>query len=288
MNDKFAKCLARLREEEGYTAAARFYKANGGRQVFGFSYNQYLNFEKAKSLPLPKTLIALTQMLRLKADLGKLRDFTLAYLESLWGKEILHSILLPAFQSASAPAGAGPMQQALKQAVDVKKVNLTQKQADVIRSSALTFWIYEVMVNDYEPWDTQRLKQILGFPEAQIAKAIEKLRQVGLVDRNKDGRFSSPLTGKFILLPRSPAPQSADVPGYAQLKKFSADIEVNKKPKIIFQRWLTVRASESELANFIPYLGHAVYGVDIYSTLKPKPDSGLFLVEASIKKMFDF
>ena len=51
MSTAFSETLCRIRAAEGFPTAYRFFHDNGGTQVLGFTYRQYLRMEQGKNLP---------------------------------------------------------------------------------------------------------------------------------------------------------------------------------------------------------------------------------------------
>ena len=49
-----------------------------------------------------------------------------------------------------------------------------------------------------------------------------------------------------------------------------------------------LRASETEFREFLPYLAQSVYGAHLYAKKERGPDTALFVIEASVRKLLPF
>ncbi|MBI2069380.1 MAG: hypothetical protein HYT79_02160 [Elusimicrobia bacterium] len=288
MQEKFGEVLARLRKAAGFKTAAGFYRSNGGYEIFGFTYNEYLNFETEKSLPRPRTLLMLARMLFLRSDQNALGEFTLAYISSAWGRDAFQYLLAPLLTTSGTSRQRHPLQAAMQRAVEPKRYNLSQRQAKIIKATPANHWVFEIFSNDKNSWSVPALAKLLGFASKKIQKALDALTEAGLVRRHKTGDYYSPHAGRFFIYPQSYGAEFGEQPKYAPAVKFYDEMARKKKGGTLFRRLAAFRASQAELTQYLPYLAQMVWGSEIYSTLDKKSDSGLFTVEATVKKIFDF
>lgn len=86
---RFGSVLARLRKEQGFATAHAFYKARGGRRVFGVAFTNYLALERGNSLPKGRRLEGLVAALGLEPGSRAARELVLAFLKDTLGSETL-------------------------------------------------------------------------------------------------------------------------------------------------------------------------------------------------------
>jgi hypothetical protein len=56
----------------------------------------------------------------------------------------------------------------------------------------------------------------------------------------------------------------------------------------LFNHYLVLRGSESELRSYFPNLAQAVDGAAVYDTTEKGPDTAFLLVEAVVRRMMPF
>lgn len=286
MSSKFGEVLKRLRREAGFESAYSFYHKNGGRAIFGFNYSHYLYLEKGKSLPRHKILLLLGRILKLWAREQAMRDFILSYLESSLGPDVFHHFISPVIKALPSSRSLYPLGAAVKRDQELRTYNINQIQAYAIRASATNYWVFQIFSDDKGAQSAENLARTLDVSLKEIKKTLKEFSRVKLVKKTNKGHYCSPISGKVTVFPH-PSPSSTHMPDYAKLKSYWYG-KAKRKGGNVFYRPYLLRASESELTNYFPYLNQAVFGSGLYATHEAKPDSALFLVEGSVHKLFPF
>lgn len=286
MNQEFSPVLRKFREQAGYDSARSFFQALGGRGFFGCTYKQYLNVEGGRSVPQPRLVERLAAGLRIAVDEGRSRDFVLAYLRSLMGREQLYNFVVGALSGKnSVPGGAkSPLRQALRRSFSERTFPLTQAQSTLLCKSGENYWCFTVLSDDRGHWSVHELSRLLGYPEPKVKSALGRLVEAEVAAKDREGKYFCPLAGRVFLHPRD----ELHAPSVAKALKAHWDLMAQKRGSHILYQHLFTRASESELRNYFPYLAQSVQGADIYSTDEKGPDTSLFLIEATVRKVLPF
>ncbi|MBI2070792.1 MAG: hypothetical protein HYT79_09365 [Elusimicrobia bacterium] len=288
MTHDFGTALKHLRREAGYQSAYAFFHKNGGAPVFGFRYNQYLYLERGQSLPRPKTFIQIGRMLRLASGRSRVGDYTLAYFKSLLGTEAYKNFVSPLLSQTSAASARLPMAAAIDKAREGRRRHLNPRQAAVIKENFANYWTWKVFTNDQKDWGEQEVARLLGIPQNESRKALDALCRVKLIKKRSGNpeRYFCPLAGSMFIYP--PDPRGSHLAAdYNKLVDYWRQME-SKKGNFLYRNTVNFRASEAEITSYIPYLNQALFGAEMFSTLEPKPDSALFIVETNVRKMFPF
>ncbi|MBI4669741.1 MAG: hypothetical protein HY747_11285 [Elusimicrobia bacterium] len=282
---EFGRVLERLRKEAGYKTAYEFYHKNGGRLVFHCGFRQYLYLEQGKSLPKPKMLLALGRMLRLLTDDNSLRDFSLSHLKSLYGGDVYKTFFAPIL---AQPQGKSerPLGTAIQKAREQRVFNISGEQAKLITKSACHYWAFEVVSNDNGPFEAEKMAELLGYAKEEIEAALNEFAGLGLIKKIKGGAWISPHAGKIFAFPQ----KGKGLYAYDDCREFIKYWQemAEKKGGAAFRRSIVFRASESQLMNYFPYLYQALVGAEMYSSMEKGPDTALFAIETTAKKLFPF
>ncbi|MBI2071086.1 MAG: hypothetical protein HYT79_10860 [Elusimicrobia bacterium] len=286
MTKDFANALIQFRREAGYLSGYAFYHKNGASKIFGFGYSQYKNFERGTSLPRPKGLAIVARLLLLGQEENKLRQFLLAYLKSSWGEETFRFLIAPSFVRPSESREKHPLGAAIKTLHETRRVNLSVEQSKLIRASPANYWVFETLTNDRRAWKADELAQLLGLGPAKTRQGLERLTAAGIFKKNKDGSFECPQAGASFMHPRS-GKEFYVPPDYQTYEKYWNNMQ-KKKGAFMFKRFALTRVPENALLNYLPYLSQAINGIGIYSVFDPAPDSALFVVEGTVRKLCPF
>ncbi|MBI2069184.1 MAG: hypothetical protein HYT79_01160 [Elusimicrobia bacterium] len=286
---EFGPVLRKLREGAGYSSAYAFYHTNGGRRLFGVNYNQYLNIEQGRSLPRAPVVTAVATILRLRHTEGALGRLMSAYLRSLFGGEGFRSVLAPLLKPPVESRSAHPLGKAIAKARAGRQLVLGPNQAQIIERSASHYWALQIFSEDMGSWTVQYLAALLGFSQAVIVKVLNDFYRWGLIKKEKDGRYTSAMGDKIVVHPvRYDAKNPFVSKPNQSLGKHWDEMQRRKGGREIFRRVMTMRAAESELIQYIPYLAQATLGSEIYAVKEPKPDSAFYVVESRIRRIFRF
>ncbi|MDO8757045.1 MAG: hypothetical protein Q7J64_03440 [Elusimicrobiota bacterium] len=285
MATPFALIFARLRRQAGFETAYQFYHKNGGRRAFGCSFQNYLRIENGANLPVPKRLPELCLHLRLPLRGADMRELLRAYLQTWAGSEDLAQWLIGPFERVERGGTTlDPAAQALSRVVRDSARPLTLEQYKAVMSSAEAYWCCRVLTNEIKGQTAEGLARILGFSPARIRKGLEALSRCGMARRRRDGGYESPYAGSFLTFPDTtllpPRLKEAAL-------RYTADM-VRRKGAVVDMRHCGVRADAVAVQGFLPHLREAMRGLNAYAVFEKTEHSGLFLVESTVYKLFDF
>lgn len=282
-NMALAELLCGLRQRAGYSSARNFYKAVGGRPVLDCTYTQYLNIEAGRSTPKPALIRRIMAHLELKSDDLRTKTLLAAYLKALLKDDDFIELVLQALSGRSHPSAAedAPLRQALKRNEALRQVLLTREQMAVVESDDITQLCAQIFCNDSGEWGTLELSGLLGCGAKEICRSLEKLRKAGLIVVTPAGRYLSSAPDKVLVSPRS----ELHVP--ENLKVWRRRLETRGGCFAMYQS-LVLRASAKNLQQYYPYLSQSVAGADLYALPARGEDTGLYVVEGMVRKLFDF
>lgn len=282
----FSELLREFREKAGYASPHEFFRKSGGAKVLGVSYDQYLNYEKGRSVPRPAAAVMLVRLLRLPEDARRLRAFVLGFLEAVLGSEAQRALVAP-FLADEGGRAAGPMSRAVEKAMAPRRRNLSLSETQAVFSSPASYWIFNFLSDDAGDWDEKALTQALGLGAAETKSGLESLARAGLVRTARKGRYRCRWPGAIFIQPFTSRWDFASPQVQTDLAALWDGME-KKKGAQVFRRWVQFRASEKELSAYVPHLRQAVLGAEMYSSLESHPDSAQFVVEVRIRKMFAY
>lgn len=276
-NDTFAATLQRLREAAGHSSSRSFFLEQGGARFFGCTYKQYRNVEAGRSAPSPRLADRIATALRLSHSPPAAKRFMHAYLRTVLQSEQLVAMALGSTTHGSASALDAAMTKAYE-----RPRHLSRVQTDFIYAKPENYWAMFIMASDSGTWSPADLARVSNIPAARFNKALEGLRRHKLAVLERDGRWRSPLFEVPIML----APASPGRPRFAQIaEKHLAPNMGDGEPLI--RQLVLVRASAADLAHYKPVLVKALQGVAIFSTTEAGPDTGLFVVDARVRRVAD-
>ena len=279
----FAGILCGFRQRAGYSSARNFYKAVGGRDALDCTYTQYLNIEAGRSTPKPALVRRIMAHLELKGDDARTKELLTAYLKALLKDDEFIELVLQTLSGRSHPSAAedAPLRQALKKNEALRQVLLTREQMAVIESDDITQLCSQVFCNDSGEWGTLELSSLLGCGAKDVHRSLEKLRKAGLITPTPAGRYRSSTLDKVLVYPRS----ELHVP--ENLEVWRRRLEARRGRFEMYQS-LVLRASSKGLRQYYPYLSQSVAGADLYAVPERGEDTGLYVVEGMVRKLFDF
>ena len=282
----FAAVLTQFRKEAGYSSARDFYRAVGAQGTFGCTYAQYLNIEAGRSTPKPTLVRKIMALLELFPRDAKGREFITAYFRALLKDEDFFELALQALSGGPSAQGQddAPLSQALKTSVALKQVWLTDKQVAVIEGDRTAYWCFEVFCNDGRDWGTLELSHLLGHNVKAISAALKKLQKAALIVAAPDGRYRCFAKDKILAFPRKDMflPENIDrVRGYLE------EMAQSRGRFELYQN-LSLRASSKRLKQYYPHLAQSVAGANIYSSPEKGDDTGFYVIETIVRRLFDF
>lgn len=284
MDTSFAVCLSRLREECGFHSAYRFYHGNGGRRHFGFTYVHYLRIEKGKALPSADLFPLLLLALRLSPGESRCRDLQLSYLKSSLGSEkAFEALLAPLLCAHERPDGAAN-QAAMRWMKSQHAVHLSPEQFRVIARDAETYWCSELLFNDRGTWSPAELAAELQADVEAVRAALKDLQAAGLLKRTPAGKYRSRWPGKFFTFPGRLGAMAAP---FKAVRGYWDQME-RKRGAPCGERVELVRAEDSAMRSYLSALGESVEAANGYATQTKGAKTGLYLIEARVRRLTDF
>lgn len=276
---RFAETLKGLRENAGFATPFAFYRGRDGRRTLGLSFPNYLKLERGGSLPQPRRLEPLLSALGLEAGSPQARELVRAYLQALLGSERLLEIAAGASAPDPAPPGWILAESAARQAIGQRKVALTLEQYRALARDGLAYACHVILANTRDWIESRELARLVGRPARAVAGALAVLERAGLAERS-GAKARSPLAGRFVAPPAA-TPALAAV--YASLRGHRS----SWKKKTRGSHYLILRATEAAMERYAPHLADVVSMSAIYGDVKPSEDSGMYLVEARVSKLFE-
>lgn len=286
---EFARLLRRHREQAGHATTRGFYKSCGGAATFRCSLKQYLNIEKGRCVPRAKLVGALVSLLRLWEAPEKARAFSRAYLDAVIGEEKLLEFLVRSLSPLPTPSGSAstPLRKALARDQESRTKPLSPGQSRLIRKDSVHYWTFRVLLSDSGSWTASGIARVLGLPVSGILRALTNLELNGLVARDK-ARYSCPHRNLSLKHERPAHGKRYEVaPFMPQLRRHWAGM-YRRGGETLFDHYLVLRASESELRNYYPYLAQCVSGGAVYDTVEKGPDTAVIVIEATVKRLMPF
>jgi hypothetical protein len=277
---QFSRVLIRLRQDQGFGTAYAFYQQRGGRRVFGLSFTNYLSFERGRSLPQGPRLAALVSALGLSPMSPGARQLVYAYFRDILGSEELLKSLANAAPDP-APASWQVAESAARQALSQRSVQLTLEQYKTLADDRVAYACHVVMANTKAWLDKASLASRTGAEPRAIEKALRALKAVKLA-QVRPGQVRSPLAGSYVV-PPAITPATAGI--YARLQSYRQEW-TKDSGKVTFSRYLVLRAPESKFSGYLPHLADVVSMSALYGDVNPAEDSGMFLVEGRVTRLF--
>lgn len=279
----FPDRLGELRRQAGYSSAREFYKGVGGRSTLGCTYTQYLNVEAGRSTPKPGLVRRILALLSLQPGDAKTRGVIEAYLSALLKDEEFVELIRQTLSVKSAAAEEDPLRQALLRNEDSRQVRLTREQMAVIEGDEPTFWCFNVFCNDNGDWGTLDLSRRLGYDAKTVRRSLDRLKKAGIVTTAPDGRYRCFAANKIIVFPRG----DFHVPENMARWRGNIEDRAARHGRVDMYHSLILRASDKRLKQYFPHLAHAVVGSDLYATAEHGDDTGLYVVEALVRRIAD-
>lgn len=280
MAENFSGKLARARREAGFKTAYQFYHANGGRRHFPFTYVHYLRLENRGRLPRPEWMPRIVKALRLGPGETGARRFFEAYLKDLLGTDGFETVAAPLLcrhPSAGLPAessGLGWMKAE-------HAIHMTPEQFAAIASDPAAYWCSEVLLSDEEAWGEEALARHLALEPKAVKKGLQKLAVAGLARKMSGGRWKSRHPGKFFTFPgRLEGMEDAfkRVQGYWEARYKKEGGEISARVEL-------VRAESSFARRYAHSLNEAVDAANLGAVRTKGEDTGLYLVEARVRRL---
>lgn len=281
----FARAIRDQRKEAGYSSARAFYRRLGGRSFFGCTYKAYLNIESGRSTPHPRLAWSIASALRVSDHRRRGRQFIASYLSSLIGSEDLTGFLIQVLSGKDLAVGSEAMfQKASESSMSARTMPLTQEQVRLLYNDEAPYWCFTILSNDYGHWSEAELAGLLGLSSARLRAALASLISAGLLAQDKDKKFFCPHTGKVFISPR----KKFFRPRFLELLKGHWTSLADRRGKKLMTQAALLRAPEAEFREFLPYLAQSVYGAHLYAKKERGPDTALFVIEASVRKLMPF
>lgn len=279
---RFALNFRRLRADAGFPTSYAFYHRNGGKRAFPFTYAYYAKLERGAGLPRAEWLPLLLSMLRISPAAEDQRRLIEDYLFDLVGHE-------GAFKELVAPLligtqTGGRRRRVMKKLLSAQAYHLTPEQFAVITESEAAYWAYTILVNNRQPSSPKALAEAAGIPLAKVKQALKELTRRKLARPASGGKYKSPLAGRYCVFPRG-------YPGYEKhLKLLKNYIEkaAKRRGTALYDAGIVLRADPAAAEDGRRAFQEAIESASASSLDSPAPDSACYVLEARIRRLFDF
>lgn len=276
--------LRKLRKEAGYDSSRAFFKAGGGEAGFRCTYRQYLNIETGRSKARPRVLEQIVSRLPL-GDKDRARDFFTAYLHMITGSERLAHAIIGTFLETPPEMRSAqpPLVEGMAGAVNRNAVSLTKEQSRFVVAKEEHYWPYIMLTNDSGHWGVQELSRATGQRPAGLRKILDRMARLKLLKKDDDGKYYCPDAGKVFMHPR-------DKPFAVKHKPLRELWErmLRKQGEDMLHNSFFIRASETTVRQYMPFLNQTLRGADVCTTVKKGRDTGFFLLEFRVRKVLPF
>lgn len=257
----FATLVRKYRELGGHRTARAFYDAQGGRESLGIGYKAYANVERGVSVPQPALVERLVAAFRLALSPERSREFALAYLRVLLGFDEMLEFAVQVLGSPGKGAPPGPRGE---------PVRLSAPQSRVLKDPC-AHAVLCALSQDQGRWRAEDLAAALRLDRAPVETALAALAKAGLASRDAPGRYAWPFPGRTFL-----RPEGLEAPWPAG------------EGELLLDHPLLVRARESELRGYLPYLAQCIAAAELYGVAEKGADTALFSIEASVVHLLSF
>ncbi len=279
----FSKSLARIRSESGFATPYAFYHRNGGRHAFPFTFAYYLKIERGDSLPRPDWLPAILSLLRIPPTEALYRKFITDYLRDSFGKEETYQALIAPLLCQHVKE-EDPGKQATKRLMTEKAYHVTPAQFKAILRDAATYWSFECLVNEHGTLSEEDLIDTIKEPKAKIKAGLTRLIKHKLVRKTAKGRYSSPLSDKFYVFPRTYKGFDID-----RAKLWALENAIEKRQGAeLFNGGILMRAEEGAVRLAMRGLSDAIESAGAHSVTQKGEGTALFLLQARVRKLLPF
>lgn len=264
----FAELIRRCREEAGYANAGQFHRAHG-RELMGCTAKAYQNLERGLTVPSPALVERLATALRVGLREDRLREFSAAYLRVLLGPGRFCEYAL------SSLAGAGEAGAVGEHAAGAPRgKSLSAEESRLIHSSKEAYWSFALLCGEVSPRSPADLAGITGFKQTSVEKALRELAQARLIEHQGYG-----YVGAAALIEDTAGPED---------RHHGDALTAEGESGVMLEHPLLIRASETDLRQYFAYLKRGMEPIRELSTRQQGPDTGLFAVELSLRKLFAF
>lgn len=285
---QYSDLLQKFRREAGHDSGRSFYKAAGGKPALKCTYQQYLNIEAGRSVPKAAVFYAAAVHLRLWKDPDRSGAYCRAYMEACLGGGEPYEFLLRSLAPSRQPGSSqtSPLRKAMQRDLQGRLAPLTPEQSALIKRDPSVYWTYHVLAGDSGYWDAAGIARLFGFPAGKVRAALEALGAAGLAQKDRRGWWS-PYRERHVQHSVQPAPRAPhEVAAAMERTGRLWDAAGSREP--LFKHYIFLRASESQLREYYPYLAMTLDGLEVYDTLEKGADTSFVAVEASAYRLKRF
>jgi len=283
MSTAFSETLCRIRAAEGFPTAYRFFHDNGGTQVLGFTYRQYLRMEQGKNLPECQKLCKLVLALRLVPKSAPANDLSIAWLLTLIGEDA-YQRLFPFIATAPSGGSLPPMYKAVEKALSGEKHFITHAQFKSILTDKDTYLCFLAISSDTGTWSADQIAESMRLAPAAAEKALRTLAGVRLIKKVKTKTYKCPFAAKMLEYPQFDMVDQALRAKLAQYERELVDSGLDK-----WSRSGIIRADAPTFFNsYSPLMMLNLSAAQTYNISKKTANSALFYIEGRIIKLRDF
>lgn len=279
----FGAVLVKLRREAGFPTAYRFYHGNGGKRHFPFTYVHYLRIERGRKLPRPEWFGRLVSALRLAPGPAG-RELYLSYLKGLLKTEEAYGLILAPLISASAPARRPAGAEAMRWLKAQHSKHLTPEQFRVLSGSEAAYWCSEALFNETESLSAAEIASTFALSEKAAAAGLQVLEKAGMARKTSTGRYRSRWPGKFFTFPGRLEGMKSELESIAGFWEKM----YRRRGRPAGERVELVRAEAESMRQYTATLAETLDTANALATHSRGEATGLFLIEARVRKLIDY
>ena len=163
-------------------------------------------------------------------------------------------------------------------------VHLTPEQFAAISSDEAAYWCSELLCNDRLAWSASDLAKTLALPLPAVKAGLARIVRAGIAKKAPGRRFKSRLTGKFYTFPGRLKGMKSQ---FDQLHGFW-DKMASKRGGEVASRVELIRAEAGFIHNYTHAMAETLDSANTGGTHAKGEDTGLYLIEARIRRLMPF
>ncbi len=277
----FSNVLSRLRKEQGFPGAYKFFISVGGSKSLGVSFTSYWDIERGKKLPKSWRLKTIMNALGIEQDSPKAKELVRAYFTALAGSDDLLQIIGSPVTDSPDLTSRELADALAQQALARRTAHLTPEQWN-LRARNLETYICMNFLVCTAGWVTVReLLDATGFKEAVVRKALKAMAAGKLIELRGD-KARTGLAQKFIQPPpRTPAMAAVRGRQRAYWQTWLSD------DMLVERKALVVRFTKASLALYLQHLEKAVRLAAVYhDSQENREDSAVYYLNSTISQAY--
>ncbi len=276
-----------MRAERGFPTAYAFFHKNGGVRKLDFTYACYLYLERGVRLPSPAVLTRIFETLGLSgpAFVPERKELLKAYLLAQAGGGPLFDPVLEATSTREPADGPADFTAEAGRRLLSAVPTMSLEQATALASNPAAFWTFHYLLHSGRRETAGSIGRRLGHSETEQSLALDLLLQQKLVERRRDGTYSSPHFKSDLFAPvASVTPEKAAWSSQQIEKRLLA----RKDGVPYYGQFFLVLDDDPSVANLVSVFRDAIRKAYLLRPRSPPRKGKLLSVEARIASLVDF